>query len=370
MKLLRATDADNEKLMHFFSKSRISGSIDLRFRRMFNFFNHYRLQSDDYVTYMLLNRKDEIEAMASLLYRPAWVGGEKHTIGYATDLRVSSSRRAIMEWSNHFLPILEEERLKRNCQYTFSLIAHSQRQAYNALIRPRNLRRRMPRYYQYRKFELVTLHGLWPTARNPLPGIHVTPATPHDFSKLANYVVEKSKLHPLHYIESEKDFADHMERWRELYLENFLIARDVKGDIIGCTATWSPSQIQRVYALAYSPQISNLKDVLRIMSWINVAHPLPEEGQELKLRHLPFLHANNPDIFYSLVHEAFKRSEKTEALVYPHFQDHLMMKPPRGFITSRKQYGIYCVLSPNDAVPSFLRPSSLAEPPIFETAWL
>lgn len=370
MKLIQATDADNERLMHFFSKSRIAGSIDLRFRRMFNFYNQYRLQSDDYVTYMLVNRKDELEAMASILYRKAWIGDEEHTIGYATDLRVSSSRRAIMEWSNHFLPILENERAQRNCTYTFSVIAHSQRQAYNALIRPRNLRRQMPRYYQYRKFELVTIHGLWPWHSKPLVGIKVREARAEDHARLASYIVERSKQHPLRFINSEQDFFLQLEKWRDLYIENFLIAEDSNGKIIGCASSWSPAQIQRVYALSYSPQIRNLKDVLRMMSWFNIAHPLPEEGQELRLRHLSFLHADNPDIFYSLVFEAFKRTSKTEVLVYPHFQDHISMRPPKSFITSRKQYGIYCVLSPSDTVPSFLRPSNLVQPPIFETAWL
>jgi hypothetical protein len=370
MKLIKADESDNERLLHFFTKSRIPGSIDLRFRRMFSFFNHYRIQSNDFVTYMLINRKDELEAIASLLYRPAWIMGEKQTIGYATDLRVSSSRRAVMEWSNHFLPILEDERAKRNCHYTFSVIAHSQRQAYNALIRPRNLRRQMPRYYQYRKFDLVSIHGLWPFHSNPLPDIKVRNAKPQDFGALAEYLVKKSAPRPLRFIDSVKDVESQLEAWRDLYIENFLLAEDINGNIIGCGAPWSPQQIQRVYALAYSPQLSNLKDVLKLLSWFNVAHPLPEEGQELPLRHLSFLNADNPDIFYSILYQAFLRTSKNEVLVYPHFHDHLMARPPKGFITSRKQYGMYCVLSPNDTVPSFLRPSPLAEPPAFETSWL
>ncbi|MEK6555820.1 MAG: hypothetical protein AABZ31_11295, partial [Bdellovibrionota bacterium] len=99
MRLVEATDQDNEKLLHYFSQSQFPGSITLRMRRMFNFFNQYRTQSDDFVTYMLLNDKDEIEAMASIVFREAWIEGQKEIVGYATDLRVSSSRRAVLTWS-------------------------------------------------------------------------------------------------------------------------------------------------------------------------------------------------------------------------------------------------------------------------------
>jgi hypothetical protein len=370
VKLIKATDADNERLLHFFSQSRIDGSIELRFRRMFSFFNHYRLQTDDYVTYMLLNKKDEVEAMASLLFRPAVVNGEKEVVAYATDLRVSKSRRAIMEWSNHFLPILEKERAERNCRLTFSVLAHSQRQAYNALVRPRNLRRNLPRYYQFRKFELVTLHGLWPFHRKPLPGIRVRTATDNDLPRIAEYVVEKSAPRPLHYAASAGDVLKQIERWRDLNAENFFLAEDVRGELIGCVASWNASQIQRVYAHSYSAQVENLRDMLSVLRFVSPAHRLPAVGGELQMRHLSFLNANNPDIFYSLLYNAFLHAAPGEVLFYPHFQDHLLSKPPKSFISIRKQYGLYCILSPGDPVPSFLRPSTLAEPPLLETAWL
>ena len=60
MQLVRATDDDNEKLLHYFSQTSFPGPVRLRLRRMFHFFNQYRIQSDDYATYLLLNDKQEI----------------------------------------------------------------------------------------------------------------------------------------------------------------------------------------------------------------------------------------------------------------------------------------------------------------------
>lgn len=370
MKLVKAKDLDNEQLLTYFAKSEVQGSIGLKLRRMFNFFNQYRIQSDDYVTYLLLNKKDEIEAMATLLFKEAWIQGEKQTICFATDLRVSKSRRAILQWSQHFLPVLEEERQKRNCTYTFSVLATSQRQAYNALIRPRNLRRQMPRYYQYRRFELISLHGLWPFHRPPLPGIQVVQATESDLDALADYISLRSKEKPLYYFNSKEEFVQTLDRWRDLYLENFLLAKDHEGNIIGCGAPWSPAQIQRVYVSKYSAQAKNLQDFVNFMSLFRMTHTLPKAGQELSVRHMCFLNADNPDILYSILYRAFKQAAKNETILYPHFEDHLQTMPPKAFISARKQYSLYCVLAPSDSVPEFIKPTPFSIPPEFESAFL
>src|SRR6185436_9942122 len=109
---------------------------------------------------------------------------------------VSPTRGAILSWSNHFLPVLESERESRNCKYIFSVVAHSQRQAYNAFIRPRNFRRQMPRYYLFRRFELLSLHGLWPFHDQPLQGIKIRSALDSDFEKLSEYILRKTADRP------------------------------------------------------------------------------------------------------------------------------------------------------------------------------
>ncbi len=370
MRLVEATDQDNEKLLHYFSQSQFPGSITLRMRRMFNFFNQYRTQSDDFVTYMLLNDKDEIEAMASIVFREAWIEGQKEIVGYATDLRVSSSRRAVLTWSQHFLPVIEMARQKRNCRYIFTAVAASQRQAYNAFIRPRSIRRRMPRYYLFRRFQLMSLHGLWPFHEMPLTSVTVRKAEESDFNKLSDFIVEQSKSRPLHYFEDKNAFIATLERWRDLYTENFLIAEDKQGSVVGCVAPWSPQQIQKVYAVRYGDTAQNLKDILTFGSWFGVSHTLPRTEGELKVRHLTHLYARNPDVMYALMYNAYKQSAKDETLVYPHFEGDLMTLAPKGFISASQNFGLYCILSPTDPLPDFLKPKFMAPPIEFEPAFL
>src|SRR5574340_155085 len=101
MRLVRATAADNDRLCEFFGASHVPGDVDLRLERE-DFFLPYRAQTDDFATYLLVNPEEQIEAMATLLFRPGYLGEEKQSIGYATDLRVANSRRAIMGWAQHF----------------------------------------------------------------------------------------------------------------------------------------------------------------------------------------------------------------------------------------------------------------------------
>jgi hypothetical protein len=370
MRLVRATEQDNDRLLHYMAKQPVPGAVQMRVQRMFNFFNQYRLQSDDYSTYMILNDHDHIEAAASIVFRKLYLDGQLQTVGYATDLRVSPNRRAITSWTQHFLPILQSERKSRNCQYVFTAVARSQRQAYNAFIRPRSVHRPMPRYHLFRRFNLVTLHGLWPFHNQPLPGIKIRHATGADRDLIAEYLIRKNQSSPIRFFNEKAEFERSLNQWRDLAIEDFIIAFDHKGRMIGCVAPWSPQKIQRVSALSLSSTASNMQDMLRVLSWFGIAHPMAPVGQDMGVRHLTHLHADNPDIFYSLLHRAYELSSKNEFLVYPHFEDDLATLPPRSFISAEMNYGYYCILLPSDEIPDFLKPRSSTAAPMFEPAFL
>lgn len=370
MQLVIASEADNDRILEFFSRASFPGDVEVRFRRMFNFFNHYRKQTNDFVTYLLLNDKNEIEAMATLLFRKAYIHGEEQTVGYATDLRVSGSRRATLHWSQHFLPVIETERQKRNCKYMFSIVARSQRQAYNALIRPRSLKRKLPRYHLFRTLQLVSVHGLWPLQPKPLKGIRVTQGQPEDFADVANYLVKSFAERPLHHLGSSEDFRSALENWQGLSMKDFLLARNSRNEILGCCALWSARQVQRYYALKYSQSGENFRQILFWLSFLFDMHRMPQSGSELLPVFMTFHQVDNPDVHDSLMHAAFKSIRKDEFLIYPHFNGDLKTLPPKAFITIKQRFGLFCLLSPNDPMPEFLRPTLLSPGPVFEPAWI
>lgn len=370
MKLVKATEEDNERILHFFSQSPVPGSATLRLRRMFNFFNQYRLQTQDYVTYLLVDDRDQVQAMASLLFRSAVVDGHKEIVGYATDLRVAPHRKAILTWTQYFLPVIETERAKRNCRYIFSVISSSQSSAYNAFIRPRLIRRQIPRYHLFRRFQLVTLHGLWPFHSQPLSGIRLRHAKVSDQNAIAEYIVQRTKDRPLRLYDSAEDFSNQLDRWHDLRTDNFILAENQEGKIIGCVAPWSSERIQRIHPLTYNAKAQNLHDVLWFLSWFGWARPIAGQDREFEFRYLTHLYADNPDIFYSLLYQAYKMSGKSEFLVYPHFEGELLTRPPQSFLSAETDFGLYCILSPTDPIPDFLKPKALNQAPVFEPAFI
>ena len=370
MELIKATPEDSNKLNQYFKSTFFPGSIDIYVHRQKDFFAPYRLQSDDFSTYYLADKKGNPQAVATLIFKKGWIEGEPQTIGYATDLRISRHREAALYWSQYFLPIIKEEKEKRNCPSIFSVVPQKHRQTYNAFIRPRYNKRQLPRYYLFRKLRIVTLHGLFPFAPKPLNSLVLRSATKEDHPALVSYIAKKKVNKPISFVHSDSDVTKTIQRWKNLNLDDFILALDATGAIVGCTAPWRFTDVQEFYVRAYSPKGRTIQTILNSLSYLGVTHPLPRVGQVLNSVYLTHLLADNSDIFYSLLHHVFKKTSKSEFLIYYDFEGHLITLPPRPFISSSISCGLYCVIPPDEAVPELLKPRPFRAPPDFEAAFL
>src|SRR4051812_25173665 len=136
VKMSRATIQDSEPLKIFYSDQNVGGTVDLRMVRRGTFFDQYRLQTPDFETFLLKSQDGQesaIEGVGTLLFRKGNLEGELQTIGYATDLRISSRRAAIAGWAQHFLPLLKIAAAPRQCRYVFSVVPQDFGAGYNAL---------------------------------------------------------------------------------------------------------------------------------------------------------------------------------------------------------------------------------------------
>jgi len=153
-------------------------------------------------------------------------------------------------------------------------------------------------------------------------------------------------------------------------LEDFVLALDYQNKIVGCVAPWSNPNLE-VRLKKYSNNLAkSAQQSLKVLSWLGMAHPLPKEGEVLALNYLTNFYADNPDIFYSLLLHSYENSQKKEITVYNHFEGHLNSLAPKDFLSSKVAYGLYCMLSPEDQVPNFLKPSPYKDPPDFDTPFL
>jgi hypothetical protein len=357
-----AKPQDSAILAEFYKSFAWRGAVEIKLDRGKDFFAPYEIQSDRYLTYAL---KDEgrIEGIASFLIRDVLLNNKVHPVAFGRDLRISSSRRAILSWSQHFLPVMEEIMHTFKCEYVFSVLSMSEVQALNAFVRPRTQKRPLPHYHLFRRFNMVTLHGRLPWARKPLPQLRIRPGNSNNLDALVNYICMKSRQKDLSTVWNQNSFFDKLNRWKGLQLSDFQIALDRKDNIVGCVAPWSAGGIQDLIPIDYSLKANNFRQFLSFGSHFGWTRKLPpptsrtqiESGFNFKF--LNFLNAENGDIFESLLWRSFDESREDEFLIYNQLRSDFIYRRPFNWISSKMPFGIFLLLPPGNEPPNFLHPS-------------
>lgn len=366
MRLYKATQADDEQLKAFIEGLPIPGIYDYRIVRPHSFFDQYKLTTDDYQTYVLKDNQQQIHAMASILFRKAYVNAQEQTIGYVTDLRVSANRKATLSWGKEFIPIMEEECKKRNCQYVFSDLEQYENKAYNTLLRRPHRQLKMPRYHLFRKFHLIIIYGKRLFQKPPPAAIQIEHAQSKDIERICRYLQEKDIRRPLRYHLTAEELERRCREWPLFSIENFLLATNSHGKLIGVMAPWNNREVQQVIAHKYHLKSFQVFSTNQLLSMLQLARPFPRPGQEFRVKHITHGAYDNPDIFYALLNKAYQECENKELLAYPnHFGDYAT-RPPQAFTHTKIPYGFYTLLENEKSLPTYLHPNPFSPAPDFQ----
>lgn len=368
---LEIADAQSDKeLRSFFEQFALSGVLDFRPSRPQGFFKPYGLHSDDSKTYILRDDSGEIQALATFAFRRVLLGDRIRKIAWATDLRVSPQRRALLEWSQNFLPVIRSIYQEHAIETIFSVINRADPAIQNTFLRPRSPKRTWPRYHLYRKFDLVSLHGRFPWAKGKLPFVRVVRADHSMKADLLSYLQNRSQYRPFASIWDLESFDDRLKRIPGLRLEDFFIAYDSKDQIIGCLGSWNGEAIQEFRPLSYSLRAHNFRQFLkfgRYLGWTRpLTKPVRSTGFEapLKFRYLIYPFATNEDVFESLLSTAFENSNPGEFLLYARPEQDFRRNPPPGWVAGSLPYSLYALVPPEMPTPDFLDPRNKENPEI------
>ncbi|HWU42952.1 MAG TPA: hypothetical protein VN132_05920, partial [Bdellovibrio sp.] len=156
MKLEIAKHEETAALAEFYKSFPVRGLVEMKIDRNGDFFAPYDIQAEQHLTYVL-KEDEKLEGMASFLVRDVLLDNKVQTVAFGRDLRISTNRRAVMEWAQHFLPVMEEVFQTFDCKYLFSILSMGEVQALNAFVRPRTMKRRLPHYYLYRRFNMISV---------------------------------------------------------------------------------------------------------------------------------------------------------------------------------------------------------------------
>lgn len=361
MKLEIAKPEDSQALVEFYKSFPLRGLVEMKIDRNGDFFAPYEIQSDRHLTYQLKD-DNKIEGIASFVLRDVLLDNHVGPVAFGRDLRISSNRRAILEWSQHFLPVMEEVFKTFQCKHIFSVLSMSEVQALNAFVRPRTLKRPLPRYYLYRRFNMISLHGRLPWVQIPLPHLRIRRGNSKNVDALIHYIAKKSTQKDLSTVWDAESFYDKVERWKGLKLEDFHIAFDKYENIVGCVAPWSSGGLQDFIPMEYSLRAHNFRQFLKFGKALGWTRTLTKPYSRLKIeaglnfKYLNFLHAENGDIFESLLWKAFDDAAENEFLIYNQVRSEFIYRRPHNWISAKMPFGVYLLSPPDKEPPEFLHP--------------
>lgn len=364
----QATPEMSAELNSFYEQFTLKTALEFRPHRPQSFFSPYQLHSSEYDTYVLRGDQNEIQGIASFIYRDVLLDGRPQKIAYATDLRVTNQRRPLLEWSQKFLPVVRDVYQNKKVAVIFSAISREDALLHNVFLRPRSPKRAWPRYYLYRKFDLVTLHGQFPWANDPVPSIQIEETTQKTKKELIEFLLDRAKYYPFSSFWDEKSFDSFIERLPGMRLSDMLMARNSEGKVIGSMGSWSTLSIQQYRPISYSLRAHNFRQFLkfgRLFGWSRpLTKPVASTGIEapLHFRHLVLPYVFHEDVFEALLYATYKRINKDEFILYGNCEPDFRRKPPMGWIAGNLSYSLYALLPPEAPIPEFLDPNKSSNP--------
>ncbi|MBC7467636.1 MAG: hypothetical protein H7256_16715 [Bdellovibrio sp.] len=369
LKLREATHDDSKVLNSFFTSIPTLGSIAIKVSREDQFFSFYQRLGLPFKTYVLEDR-GEIVGTASFLIRELKFKDHVLKIGQGCDLRIASTRKAILSWSKFFQPILEEIRQKEHCDAFMTSINHTESASMNAFIRPKIKRPGQPNYSLSRKYNLVSIHGHFPWQSKLNPNITVRPYNTSDKQPLIDYIAAHLKNYAFVPAALSENVADYIHRSLLYSWSQFLIAFSKDGKIIGCLQPISSSLLQDYLPQDYDPRAHNFRQFLKVAQLLRWGRKLTrpfsssQKQQALHFRMLHFFLFDHAEVQKSLLHAAFDTSKQNEFLIYAFEKSDFTKRPPKGSIFAETPYGLYNIetsdrdilydLSLNNTQPAWL----------------
>lgn len=354
LQLRESNPTDSENLNRFFSNIPVEGKIKLKIKRHFDFFSFYRRLGLQFTTYLFENsqKEEEILGTASFLFQERLVFNQKAQIAYACDLRISPQRRAILNWSKFFLPLLNTIKNEKNIKYFITSINLTGYQAINAFLRPRNTEDHLPIYELIEKFNLVSIHGFLPFLFSTQKGIQTSFYTESDKTHLINYIKKQLLKYELVPTSMLDDLENYIQASLIYSFQNFIVAKNIQGEIIGCTHPISSSLMQDYFPQQYDHQSNNFRQFLKFVSFLGWGRTLTKpfsrtnKEQTLNFKVLHFLFTDHPEVLKSILNFAYKSSIQNEFLIYATQDRQYNQRPPHGTIYSKIPYGLFEIRSP------------------------
>jgi hypothetical protein len=378
IQLRESTPLDSTALNNFFSSIQTEGKINMKIHRQIDFFSFYHRLNLKFKNYIFESTKQspqrhngdekifslvnpeissEVLGTASFLFQHRSLYHRVVKIALACDLRISSKRKAIMNWSKFFLPKISALQDEEKIDHFITSINLTEFKAINAFLRPRQINNNLPIYELIQKYNLVSVHGFFPIMHELVKNIKVQYGTEQDKEALLKYISLKLQDYELIPEEIQNNLSSYISNSILYSFSHFLIAKDPQGNIVGCTHPISSGLLQDYFPQKYDQQANNFRQFLKFTSFLRFGRKLTRpfsstnKEQTLNFRMLHFLFFEHPEVLNSLVHTAFHDSVTNEFILYAYQTNQYTYRPPRGTLHAEIPYGLFEIKKPDS--PSY-----------------
>jgi hypothetical protein len=333
--LRRATAADGAAMCELFARVPMETDLALSIRRDPDFSALLRLQSDDWECWVA-EEEGRVEAMASLVFREGYVGGEVRRVGYLGDLRLSPAVQGRHLLNRVYGPTLAQSAAARGCVASLTAVIASNERALRALTVQNRRQRGMPRYTPLRDFRIRNVHLTLPK----LPrrsAYRVRRATEADLSALAAFLDADARRRPFGQPMPLAELRRRLAEWPGLSVDSFYLAENGDRALVGCLAVWDAAPVKRTVVAAYRGKMRNIRTWYGRAARLLRFPPLPDPGEEL--RYLYATHqavpSGDPEVLRALLYRVYADHRKSGYVLLSFFV-------PEGDPTEPAFHGFQC----------------------------
>lgn len=351
-RLRPALRTDGPALARLFADVPMEGQLVLSTRREPDFFALYDLQRG-VADCRVYEHDGALTGLGTVLVRSGYWNGEVAPLGYLGDLRAAAQARRQRALVLHYAAVLGEVERRHGCHLFLTGILASNAAAMNALVHRRASRQSQPRYWPFRRFDMVSVQF---TARRRAPPARlVRTATPADLPALRALLDADHRRRPFGYRFDDGELEHRLGSWPGFTLDRTYVALD--GDrIVGCLSAWDAALVKRYRVVAYrgSMRLTKLayNAAARLLRWT----PLPDAGADFRYVYLcnVSLAGDDPAILRVLLERVYVDfAEKGyHFFSLPLYADDAWAPALRGWFARRLPFELFVVTTPETDEPA------------------
>jgi hypothetical protein len=303
-----ATEADGARLCELFSSVSMEADLHLTVDRDPDFFALYNIQRATALTPILCLDAPEgrsIQGVACMLARDGFMHGRRERIGYMGDMRLTPRVRGRRFLGTHFADCVAQGEATLNCQRWYTAIIASNKAAIRALTEPNPAFPNKPIYRPYLDFQILNVQFTW--RRRKRTDIAVRRANASDVDRISAFLAADHQQRPFGYDFGDGLLAHRLATWPGLSIDDFYLAEDTDGHLMGVTAPWDPHAIKRFRVIAYNGSMRWVRRGMNLLASVTSATKLPPPGGFLRYFYLTHVSIKDesPEVMSALVDQIY-----------------------------------------------------------------